>query len=64
MADEADEKENSDQAHTSGVTKGEDQAPTEAEGSEREGPRPAGSVNEQGSSGVIESSGTVDMPPG
>lgn len=56
----------SGQAHTPGVTKGEDQAATEAEGSEREGKRPAGSV--EGSTHVdhdeeITSSGTVDMPP-
>ncbi|MDQ2724565.1 MAG: hypothetical protein M3Y36_03615 [Actinomycetota bacterium] len=59
MADE-------EQAHTSSVTRGEDQAESEAEGTEREGKRPAGSVNEEGSidqEDDVKSSGTVDMPP-
>ncbi len=59
MADE-------EQSHTSSVQRGERQAESEAEGSEREGKRPAGSVNEKDSvdqEDAIESSGTVDMPP-
>ncbi len=54
------------QSHTSGVERGEDKAESEAEGSEREGKRPAGSVD--GSTNIdqdeeVTSSGTVDMPP-